>query len=186
MLDLYTTIVFLSSFVLIITAAGVITNRLVSKKNKSKIVVLCLLIGIAILGEWIGVETNGADASFILLHKIAKLVEFCVAPAISVGAAITYGKVNRTKSIAVVLIAHAVFEVLALFNNWVFRIDDENFYHREELYWIYIVTFALSVVYCFVCIVQGNKKYQARFGSVLILILCFWRRELEFKCFVPK
>lgn len=38
---------------------------------------------------------------------------------------------------------------------------------------IYIVTFALSVVYCFVCIVQCNKKYQARFGNVLILILCF-------------
>ena len=130
MLDLYMVIVLLSCFVLIITAASVITNRLVTKKNKSEIVVLCSLIGIAILGEWIGVETNGADASFILLHKIAKLVEFCVAPAISVGAAITYGKVNRTKSIAVVLIAHAVFEVLALFNNWVFRIDDENFYHR--------------------------------------------------------
>ena len=24
-----------------------------------------------------------------------------------------------------------------------------------------------------ICIVQGNRKYQARFGSVLILILCF-------------
>lgn len=103
MLDLYMVIVLLSCFVLIITAASVITNRLVTKKNKSEIVVLCLLIGIAILGEWIGVKTNGADASFILLHKIAKLVEFCVAPAISVGAAIAYGKVNRTKSIAVVL-----------------------------------------------------------------------------------
>lgn len=36
MLDLYTAIVFLSSFVLIITAAGVITNHLVSKKNKCR------------------------------------------------------------------------------------------------------------------------------------------------------
>lgn len=160
MLDLYTTIVFLSSFVLIITAAGVITNRLVSKKNKSEIVVLCLLIGIAILGEWIGVETNGADASFILLHKIAKLVEFCVAPAIGVMAAVVYGLVKKKKTIAIVLISHAAFEILALFNNWVFRVDSKNVYHREKLYWIYIVTFALSVVYCFVCIKQGNKKWN--------------------------
>ena len=90
MLDLYTAIVFLSSFVLIITAAGVITNRLISKNNKSEIVVLCLLIGIAFLGEWIGVETNGADASLIWIHKTAKLLEFCVAPAISVGASVQY------------------------------------------------------------------------------------------------
>ena len=186
MLDLYTAIVFLSSFVLIITAASVITNRLVTKKNKSEIVVLCSLIGIAILGEWIGVETNGADASLIWIHKTAKLLEFCVAPVISVAAAVAYGKVKRTKSIAVVLIAHAAFEVLALFNNWVFRIDDENVYHREELYWIYIVTFALSVVYCIVCIVQGNKKYQARFGSVLILILCFLAAGIGIQMLYPE
>lgn len=103
MLDLYMIIVLLSCFVLIITAASVITNRLVTKKNKSEIVVLCSLIDIAILGEWIGVETNGADASFILLHKIAKLVEFCVAPAIGVRAAVAYGLVKKKKSIAVVL-----------------------------------------------------------------------------------
>lgn len=44
---------------------------------------------------------------------------------------------------------------------------------NERLYWIYIVAFVLSVVYCFICIVQGNKKYQTRFDGVLILILCF-------------
>ena len=36
MLDLYMVIVLLSCFVLIITAASVITNRLVTKKNKSE------------------------------------------------------------------------------------------------------------------------------------------------------
>ena len=45
MLDLYMVIVLLSCFVLIITAASVITNRLVTKKNKSEIVLLCLFIG---------------------------------------------------------------------------------------------------------------------------------------------
>ena len=186
MLDLYMVIVLLSCFVLIITAASVITNRLVTKKNKSEIVVLCSLIGIAILGEWIGVKTNGADASFILLHKIAKLVEFCIAPLISVAAAIAYGKVKRPKSVAALLTAHAAFEVLALFNKWVFSVDADNIYHREGLYWIYIVAFVLSVVYCFICIVQGNRKYQARFGSVLILILCFLAAGIGIQMLYPE
>ena len=173
MLDLYMAIVFITGFTLLITAVGVINNRLVSKKNKSEIVLLCLFIGIAIFCEWIGVKTNGADISLIWLHKCVKLVEFCIAPLISVAAAIAYGKVKRPKSVAALLTAHAAFEVLALFNKWVFSVDADNIYHREGLYWIYIVAFVLSVVYCFICIVQGNRKYQARFGSVLILILCF-------------
>ena len=172
-MDLYTAIVFLSGFTLVITAVDAITNRLVSQKNKSEIVLVSLFIGIAIFSEWIGVKTNGADVSLIWLHKGAKLVEFCVAPLISVAAAIAYGKVKRPRVIAVILTAHAVFEIVALFNNWVFSVDVENIYHREGLYWIYIITFVLSIIYSFVCMVQGNKKYQARFSSVLILILCF-------------
>ena len=92
MLDLYMAIVFITGFTLLITAVGVINNRLVSKKNKSEIVLLCLFIGIAIFCEWIGVKTNGADISLIWLHKCVKLVEFCIAPLISVAAAIAYGR----------------------------------------------------------------------------------------------
>lgn len=173
MVDLYTAIVFLSVFTLVITAVDAMTNRLISQKNKAAIVFVSLFIGIAIFSEWIGVKTNGADVSLIWLHKGAKLVEFCTAPLISVSAAIAYGEVKRPRAIAAILTAHALFEFLALFNNWVFSVDAENIYHREGLYWIYIITFVMSIIYSFVCMVQGNKKYQARFSSVLILILCF-------------
>lgn len=173
MLDFYTAIVFITGFTLLITAVDVITNQLVSKKNKSEIVLLCLFIGIAIFCEWTGVKTNGADVSLIWLHKLAKLVEFCIAPLISVAAAFAYGEVKRPKFVAAVLTAHAAFEVISMLNNWVFSVDAGNVYHREGLYWIYVVTFVLSVVYCFICIVQGNKKYQARFGCILALILSF-------------
>lgn len=130
MLNLYTTIVFITVFTLVITAVDVLTNHLVSKKNKSEIVFLCLLIGISIFCEWIGVKTNGADASLIWLHKGAKLVEFCIAPIIGFAAAVAYGQAKKLKFIFCVSAAHAVFEIVALFNNWVFSVDTENMYHR--------------------------------------------------------
>ncbi|MGN0243527.1 MAG: GGDEF domain-containing protein [Lachnospiraceae bacterium] len=173
MLDFYTAIVFITFFIIFITAADVITNRLVTKKNKWEIVLLCLFIGIAILCEWIGVKTNGADTSLIWLHRLAKLIEFCVSPVIGVFAAIAYGKTKNLKTIAIILAAHIAFEGLSLFHNWVFSIDAKNVYHRESLYWIYIVAFILSVVYCFVCIERGAKEYQARLNGVLIMILSF-------------
>lgn len=173
MLDLYTAIVFITVFTLVITIADVVTNQLVAKRNKSEVVFLCLMIGIAIFCEWIGVKTNGADVSLIWMHRSAKLVEFCISPAIGITAASAYGKVKHPEYTALFLIAHTAFEILGLFNNWVFSIDAENIYHREGLYWVYVASFVLAVVYCFVCIVNGGKKYQAKFGSVLILILCF-------------
>lgn len=70
-------------------------NRLITKETKMKSVITCLLIGMAALGECAGVLTNGASVSFILLHKIAKVIEFSAAPAIGVAAAMAYGDVKK-------------------------------------------------------------------------------------------
>ncbi|MGN1115112.1 MAG: hypothetical protein ACI4TH_00910, partial [Candidatus Ornithomonoglobus sp.] len=173
MVDLYMAVVFMAIFVLLITAADVITNRIASRKNKIHIIVVCLLTGAAVLCEWIGVKTNGGAASLIWLHRLVKLTEFCIAPVIAAAAAAAYGEDVNPKIAGGVLAAHTVFEILALINNWVFSVDADNIYHREKLYWIYIAAFCGFTVYCFVCIVRLGKKHQARFGSVLILILCF-------------
>lgn len=173
MSDLYTAIVLATVFILLIAMADVIENRLVSKKNKVLLILLFALTGIACMCEWIGVKTNGASASLIWLHKTAKVTEFCVSPAISMVAAIAFGEAKKSKIAGGLLIAHTVFEVIALFNNRVFSVDSENLYHREDLYWVYILAFSAATIYCFVCIVHSGKKYQARFGGALILIICF-------------
>lgn len=122
MSDLYTVVVFITLFTLIINIMEVISNGLVSQKNKNEIIAVSLVIGIAVIGEWIGVETNGAASSLILLHKAAKLVEFCAVPAIGVTAAIAYGKVKRIRLAYVFIACHAVFEIWAMLNGWVFSL----------------------------------------------------------------
>lgn len=173
MSDLYTAIVIITIFTLVISIADVISNRLVAKKNKREIIAVCLLMGIAAMGECVGVKTNGADSSLIWLHKAAKLVEFCTAPAIGVTAAIAYGKVKRVRLAYAFVACHAVFEVVAMLNGWVFSIDANNAYHREPLYWVYVTSFILTVLYCFVSMVIGYKQYQAHFNTVMALVLCF-------------
>ena len=158
MSDLYTVVVFITLFTLIINIMEVISNGLVSQKNKNEIIAVSLVIGIAVIGEWIGVETNGAASSLILLHKAAKLVEFCAAPAIGVTAAIAYGKVKRIRLAYVFIACHAVFEIWAMLNGWVFFIDSDNIYHRGSLYWLYIAAFIFSVLYCFICPLRGVSR----------------------------
>lgn len=173
MYDLYTTVVFITIFALMINITEVISNRLVSQKNKHEIVTVCIFIGIAAIGEWIGVRTNGADASLIWLHKAAKLVEFCAAPAIGVTAAIAYGKVKRVRLAYAFIACHAVFEILAILGGLVFSVDSDNIYHRESLYWLYVAMFLFSTLYCFVCMVIAYKNYQAKFNMVMASVLCF-------------
>ncbi|MDD6484245.1 MAG: GGDEF domain-containing protein [Clostridiales bacterium] len=172
-MDLYSAIVFITFAVSTVTAVNVFANQLVSKDNKFQILTVCALICIASLCEWLGIKTEYMSASLIGLHKLAKLAEFCLAPCISIAAAVSYGEVKRKKLIYSALGVHIIFEILALFNNWVFSVDAQNIYHREQLYWVYIAVFSLSIIYCFICIVRGIRKYQARLGISLLFILGF-------------
>lgn len=132
-------------------------------------IIVCLLIGSASLGECIGLLANGASASLIPLHAFAKLIEFCATPLIGITVAVAYGAVSKPKIAIVIAAAHAIFECIALYFGWIFLIDSENIYHREKLYWIYVLAFAGSLIYGLVCIIRNDKKYHNQTDCALIL-----------------
>ncbi|MDD6236473.1 MAG: GGDEF domain-containing protein [Clostridiales bacterium] len=171
MFDLYTAVILVTILLLITTTADIVTNRLITKGTKIKSVITCLLIGMAALGECVGVLTNGAPVSFILLHKMAKVIEFSTAPAIGVAAAMAYGDVKKPRLVISLCVVHALFECVAMCFGWVFRVDSQNIYHREELYLIYVVAFVLSIILCFISIIRNGKAYQIGMDIVLIWTL---------------
>ncbi|MGN1158808.1 MAG: GGDEF domain-containing protein [Lachnospiraceae bacterium] len=171
MFDLYTAVILTAILLLSTTIADVVTNRLITKKMKIRSMIACLLIAASALGECIGVLTNGASVSLIVLHKAAKLIEFSCAPAIGVAVGMAYGVVKRPRVGMAVVGVHAAFECVALCFDWVFSIDAQNVYHREEWYLIYVIAFVISVVYCFTCVIRSGKEYQTGIDSVLVLTL---------------
>lgn len=46
-----------------------------------------------------------------------------------------------------------------------------NIYHRERLYFVYVIAFISSIIYCIVCIVQYSKEYHYGFDIILSLII---------------
>ena len=169
--DLYTAVVLISILLLIITMADILTNRLTTQKMKLRSVIASLLIAGSVTGEWIGVLTNGAPASFIGLHRCAKLVEFCLSPAIGAAIAVAYGVVKKPKIVAAAVTAHAVFECAAVYFNWVFRIDAQNIYHREGMYFVYVTAFIISLIFCLICIIRSGTEYQTGIDCVLVLTI---------------
>lgn len=162
-MDLYTAIVLITAALLIITIIGVCTNRVISNKMKEGSIAVCVFIAVAFFCEWISVKVDGADASFATLHGAAKLIEFCVAPTMGFVAAYSYSDIKRPQVISVVIVIHTLFEFIAFKNQWVFYVDANNIYHRASLYLVYIVVFSLSSIYCFVSVLNEERKYYAKF-----------------------
>ena len=69
------------------------------------------------------------------------------------------------------LAVHALFELSVLFFQYIFWIDENNVYHRENFYWIYITVFVITILYCYISIIAGNKRFLTNLGFVDILIL---------------
>ena len=172
-MDMFTVTFSITVFILFITVMDVLTNRLISERNKWEVFSVCIFIFISALCEYIGKEINGAPKEFIGIHCAAKVIEFCISPCIGIAAAKAFGLFERATEFICLLAVHAVFEIIAMTQGLVFRIDAENIYHRERFYFIYVAAFFLSMAYCYVCIFRGNKKYQAKLGVVNVLALIF-------------
>lgn len=171
MLNLYTAVVIVTALLLVITIADVTTNRIVSTDTRVKAVAACILILGAAIGEWVGVITDGASSSLIMLHKISKIAEFCIAPAIGISCAMAYGIVKRSRLAVTCIIIHAIFQCIAACFEWVFSIDSGNIYHREELYFIYVAAFVISSGYGFFCVIMTGKEFQTGLDSVVVLTI---------------
>lgn len=170
-IDLYTSIVLVAVFVSIITITDVMTNRLVMKKMIKHTVTASLLIAGAMIGEWIGVITNGAAQAYMIPHYLGKFLEFCFAPAIGVSVAMAYGTVKRPKIVLAVLAAHAIFQCISLKFHWVFSIDGQNIYHRESFYFVYVAAFIWSVIFGVSAIIRCGREYQTGVDGMLILTI---------------
>ncbi|MGN0696981.1 MAG: GGDEF domain-containing protein [Oscillospiraceae bacterium] len=171
MLDMYTSIVIITILLLTITVSDILNNRLITRESKRLGVIACVLIGGASLGECIGVLTNGAAPSLILIHRLAKLTEFCCAPAVGVVVARAYGSDIKPKAAMVIVYVHSAFECIAACFGWVFTVDGNNIYQREKLYFVYVAAFIASTAYGFISIIRREREYQCRGDSTVALTL---------------
>lgn len=171
-MDFYTAIVLLVIIMVVVNGIDIFSNRLIGIRMKRNSLITCSLIVFALFFEWLGVKVNGV-ASHIEIHKLAKLLEFSIAPLIAVFATVSYSKIRHPKIITAVMTAHIVFEAVALHFGWVISVDSSGRYHRGPLYPIYILVFSISIVYYMICVLKTDMQYYPKPSLVLLAILAF-------------
>lgn len=172
-MDIYSAIVVITVLLLAVTIIDICTNRVINNHTRKNSILVCLCIGLAIMFEWAGTRLDGADPSLIFLHKATKLCEFCFAPVISAMAAISYSRIKRPKPVIAILAVHALFEIIALHFGLVISVDENNIYHRGNLYFIYILVFSASIIYCIVSVIREDVRHYTKPAPVLIATLIF-------------
>ena len=167
----YVSILLLELMLLITAIVNIATNRLVGRTLKWEAIAAFSLVAVTALTEAIGLLSDGGPLFFYRLHQSARLIEHCCAPMIGVMVGIAFGWTRKPLIPLTIAGVHALFQLLCFPLKLVFSVDKQNVFHRELLYPIYVAVFFLSMVYCFVTILQSNRRYHSGNDSVLMMTL---------------
>ena len=172
-MDFYTALVLITGMVLALSIIDIRSSRVFNDALRRNGTITCLLIGLTLFFEWVGVKTNGAPAAWIPVHRLAKLAEFCLAPLLGVMATASYARIRRPKLIAALSAVHIAFEIAAMHFGLVFSVDSSNLYHRGRLYFIYIAISFLSILFCIVSTLRTDFRHYAKPSLILCATLVF-------------
>lgn len=178
---------FFTIMVMAIMMAIVSGNRYMAKETKRGLIFTFASIMLATIGELIGVLVDGKSEETVILHYIVKVVEFSVAPFISINCANAFFSVseNEKKIMKFIACAHVSIEIISVFFGCIFYIDESYTYHHGKMYWLYVLAYMISITFYFQKAYMFSKKYQNQNAYVLILILGFMASSIIIQSILP-
>ncbi len=76
------------------------------------------------------------------------------------------------KYLSIPLIINTFLSILSLFTGWFFKIDEQNIYHRGDLYWLHLLICIFLLIFPFSFIFKNRKKIpKKQFTSLLLFIV---------------
>ena len=168
----YTAIIFLNIFAMFVIQTCIARSNTLTKKRKRIFHELFTVIIVAAFCEWMGNYLQGSGSTTRILHIVVKALELSIAPAIAFLVSWIIEK-RFEKIITVFLIIHAAIEWLSGIFGFIYYVDGNSTYVHEEFYWIYIVVYLVSIIYCVIIILRNTKKYQYNGIGYLLLVVAF-------------
>lgn len=176
MFEYYTSIIAIAIFSMLGMEVIVKNNQILNKEKKSGFSLIFALVIIVSISEWLGVyfdQSNMINPIFIYLHILAKVVEFSIAPMIAVVYALNISSIKNSQFILGISSANIILEILNFKFKFIFSVDTNNIYHREDFYWIYMVTYLTTICFMFIRCCKASKQYQNKNSASLTFILIF-------------
>ncbi len=155
----YTVLTFINIFALCIVQTSVRYSNTLSKSVKKSFYFLFNIIIVAALCEWGATMLEETGPSTRFFHTIIKCIELSIAPYIAFLFVFTIEK-RKQKLIYSILFINVLLEVLSAFFGFIYKVDANSCYMHASFYWIYILFYILSIVYCIYYMAKTIQKYQ--------------------------
>lgn len=169
MFGYYTAALAINLFALIIMQIFIAHSNTLSHVRRKLFQLLFAVISVAACCEWLGTLLEGTGAGLRWLHVLVKMLELSIAP--MSGYLFAWIIERKWVNACVVLMTTNVgFEFISAFFGFVYCVDENNYYHHESFYWIYIVAYILSLLYVVYIIFSNTKKYQYVGNATFLLI----------------
>ena len=173
MSDFYSTIIFLSVFIMIIMDMLVSGNELMEHDKKQMVYTISVLVIASMVSEWFGVWMDGADPSLRTLHILVKTIELSTAPIITVLCSDLMTPLKHKKLIYTLISVHAGLEELSAFFGFIFSVDAQNVYHHETFYWVYVLTYVSGVLLFIGQLLSESSHHYGLYRALVIVLPVF-------------
>lgn len=172
MKNYYTAIIFFNIFAMLIVQISVSKSNTLDKERKRSFKSLFNVIIVASLCEWAGNMLQGTGSDTRSLHALVKILEFSIAPFTTFIVSFIIEK-RHSAVILSLLFIHAFLELISAFIPFIYFVDSQSNYTHGPFYWIYILIYVFSLLYCFWIVSRNVHKYQYNGIGFFLLIILF-------------
>lgn len=117
---------------------------------------------------------NGTEVKFKYLHFLSNYFGFLLTPLLIIFFAVSIGRFRRIKGAVIGMAAYFVFYNVLIATKQLFFIDAQNNYHRGNMFFIYLVSYFLAVLYLlYETLKYSRKGFIQHKIFAYILSFCF-------------
>jgi diguanylate cyclase (GGDEF)-like protein len=171
-IDYYTAALFLNIFAMFSIQICVHKSNTLTKNRKDLFIALFNVIIVAGACDWLGNYLQSAGPETRILHIVVKMIELSLAPITGYLVAWIIEK-SHEKIVYTMIGINIVLEILSAFFGFIFKVDANSTYVHAKFYFVYVIMYILSLVYCVGVTLQSVKKYQYSGMSYFLSLALF-------------
>ena len=173
-LSYYSVIIFITWLTLLVMTVLVQENDRLDKQNKRLFYIVYFIIGVSSLCEWTGVFLSGNLNFPSWMLQAVKTGDYILTPCAAIVVVAQTRKIKAfTYTVAALLTANAIFQIVTAFTGGMIKIDEFNRYSHGPLYPIYMVFYSVLIILFITGFVIYSKDFRKRNRTSLYAIMIF-------------
>lgn len=167
---IYSVMVFICILIMFVLCMFVKCSTTQTKESKKWFIITFIGIAVGISAEFTRSVLDIYPISNDL-YRVITFIEFSVTPLLPIPLSLACGIKKPALYTGVILLVHVLVELVLLPTGFIFTIDSNGIYSRGDLYFIYIISYVISIFYLILSYYYISKKFQNRNLILLILAL---------------